>query len=149
GFLRPLLDRSRRLLVVAAAADANLLRRRRVRRGQADCLRQAVGDQQPAKERDRRTVRCCRRARLPMNVWLLKDGENLPIQPSARKMRMWMLADRLQERGHSVVWWSSTFSHQMRTLLYQSDVSLAVRDRLELRLLHANAYERNVSWARY
>jgi glycosyltransferase involved in cell wall biosynthesis len=84
-----------------------------------------------------------------VHVWLLKDGENLPIQAGARKMRMWMLADRLLARGHSIVWWSSTFSHQRRTLLFDADADVDAGDRLRLRLLHANAYRRNVSWERY
>ena len=56
-----------------------------------------------------------------MNVWLIKDGENLPIQPDARRMRTWMLADELVRQGHQVTWWSSTHSHQRKQLLFDRD----------------------------
>lgn len=84
-----------------------------------------------------------------MLVWLLKDGENLPIQPGARRMRMGMLANALLERGHSVEWWASTFSHQRKTLLYNRDTQIEVREKLRLNLLHAGSYRHNISLARY
>lgn len=84
-----------------------------------------------------------------MNIWLVKDGENLPVQQGSRPMRMWMLAERLCRHGHSVLWWSSTFSHQTRQLLFQQDTSTEVASGFQLKLLHAKGYRRNVSWARY
>ena len=44
-----------------------------------------------------------------MRIWLLKDGETSPLLESGRPMRMGVLASTLAARGHTVVWWSSTF----------------------------------------
>ncbi len=76
------------------------------------------GDRSSASLKRRRPCRSSR-SRDAVKVWLVKDGENLPIQAGSRKkMRTWMLAERLVARGHSILWWSSTFSHQTRKLLY-------------------------------
>ncbi len=83
-----------------------------------------------------------------MKVWLLKDGENLPVQEDASPMRMWMLADALRNSGHDVTWWSSTHSHQRKTLLYDHDHSERVAERFDLMLLFAGAYKKNRSMKR-
>jgi glycosyltransferase involved in cell wall biosynthesis len=83
-----------------------------------------------------------------MNVWLIKDGENLPVQPDARKMRTWMLAEELVRRGHRVTWWSSTHSHQRKTLLSDADSEVDVAPGLRLKLLSAGAYRNNKSLRR-
>jgi glycosyltransferase involved in cell wall biosynthesis len=83
-----------------------------------------------------------------MNVWLLKDGENLPVQAGARRMRTWLLAEELARRGHRVTWWSSTHSHQRKSLVFDADREVDVAPGFRLKLLHAGAYRRNVSLAR-
>lgn len=83
-----------------------------------------------------------------MNVWLLKDGEYLPVQAGARKMRTWLLAEALDMRGHQVTWWSSTHSHQRKSLLFDSDRDLDVAPGFRLKLLHAGAYRSNRSLQR-
>jgi len=80
-----------------------------------------------------------------VRIWLLKDGETLPVQDGSRKMRTWMLAEALAKRGHDVVWWSSTFSHQRKELVARSDDTFPVCDGVILKLLHAGSYRRNVS----
>ena len=62
---------------------------------------------------------------------------------------MWLLSEKLLTRGHSVLWWHSTFSHQTRTLFREADTLLKIEERFELKLLHTNRYRRNISWARY
>jgi hypothetical protein len=84
-----------------------------------------------------------------MLIWLIKDGETLPVQPGARPMRTGMLANQLLEKGHSVVWWSSTFSHQRKTLLYERDTVLEVKPGFELNLIYAGRYPKNISLKRY
>lgn len=50
-----------------------------------------------------------------MIVWILRDAEPLPIDPnSPRLMRAGMLARQLAERGHQVVWFTSTFDHYQK-----------------------------------
>ena len=83
-----------------------------------------------------------------MNVWLIKDGENLPLQPDSRKMRTWMLAEALAARGHQVTWWASTHSHQHKSLMFDADRDVEVGPRFRLKLLHSGSYRRNKSVAR-
>jgi len=80
-----------------------------------------------------------------MNVWLIKDGENLPLQPDARRMRTWMLAEALAARGHDVTWWASTHSHQHKTLFFDEDRDVEIAPRFRLKLLHAGSYRSNKS----
>lgn len=82
-------------------------------------------------------------------IWLLKDGEHLPVQPNVRKMRMWLIADALCERGHSVLWWSSTFSHQRKMRLQNEATDVEVVPGFRLKLIDAGAYQRNISLQRY
>ncbi|MBT4868032.1 MAG: glycosyltransferase family 4 protein [Planctomycetaceae bacterium] len=60
-------------------------------------------------------------------------------------MRTWMLAEALAKRGHDVVWWSSTFSHQRKELVARSDETFRVCEGVTLKLLHSGSYRRNVS----
>lgn len=83
-----------------------------------------------------------------MKVWLLKDGETLPIQPDARRMRTWMLAEELVRQGHDVTWWASTHSHQRKTLLCDGEREFEIAPRFRLRLLPAGAYRDNRSVSR-
>lgn len=84
-----------------------------------------------------------------MVVWVLQVGEYLPVQPGLRKMRAGMLVEALMARGHSIVWWGSTFSHQQKALLFDRDTDVAIGPALQLRLLHTGTYRRNVSFKRY
>src|SRR3954465_8959881 len=86
---------------------------------------------------------------MALDIWLLKDGEILPIQEESRKMRTWMLADALIARGHRVTWWASTFAHQKKALLARADRVIELGPRFTLRLIHAGAYRTNLSLRRY
>ncbi len=83
-----------------------------------------------------------------MNVWLIKDGETLPIQPDARRMRTWMLAEELLRQGHQVTWWASTHSHQRKQLLFDGDREIDVERGFRLKLMFAGAYGSNRSLSR-
>lgn len=80
-----------------------------------------------------------------MKLWLLKDGENLPLQSGVSKMRTWTLAEVMAARGHEVTWWSSTHSHQQKVCLADEDTTYEVGPGIELRMLHCGGYQRNVS----
>ena len=84
----------------------------------------------------------------PVNVWLIKDGENLPIQSDARRMRTWMLAEELLRQGHQATWWASTHSHQRKVLLFDEDREVEVAQGFRLKLLFAGAYRSNRSLGR-
>ncbi|MBI2187970.1 MAG: glycosyltransferase [Acidobacteria bacterium] len=83
-----------------------------------------------------------------MHVWVIKDGEVLPLDPSSSRMRTGMLATELCRRGHTVTWWASTFSHQTKERLFDRDTVVRIDSRLQLRLLHGGIYRRNVSLRR-
>lgn len=85
----------------------------------------------------------------PASVWLLKDGEPLPIDGSARLLRTGRMAQSLADSGHDVTWWTSRFDHarkRRRSTPEQQVVELSPRYRLCL--LDGPAYHRNLSLAR-
>ena len=81
-----------------------------------------------------------------MRVWLLTVGEPLPTDNGrARLWRTGLLARRLVERGHDVVWWSSAFDHVHRRLSPTVDTPIAVGQRLTVWHLAGTPYRRNIS----
>ena len=82
-------------------------------------------------------------------VWLVSAGEPLPIDGAARLFRVGQLAKALEKRGHHVVWWTSTFNHARRRHRFAHDRTIDLGPRVELRLIHAPAYEKGVSVARF
>jgi glycosyltransferase involved in cell wall biosynthesis len=84
-----------------------------------------------------------------MRIWIFKDGETLPLNREARRMRAGRLASALVRRGHEVVWWSSTFCHQTKSLLFHEDTDFDVEPGFQLRLLHSGRYSRNFSFRRF
>ena len=84
-----------------------------------------------------------------MRIWLVNVGEPLPIDgENVRLHRTGVLANALLERGHEVVWWTSTFDHFQRISRFTEDTTVTVEDKLRLRLLHAPAYVKNLSLKR-
>ncbi len=83
-----------------------------------------------------------------MNIWLIQTGEPLPLETGDRKMRTAMLADKLIERGHSVVWWSSAFDHLKKKWLYEKDTELSPATNLKIMLLKGTGYRKNLSLSR-
>jgi glycosyltransferase involved in cell wall biosynthesis len=86
---------------------------------------------------------------MALNIWLLKAGEILPNEKREGLLRTGFLAEVLRKRGHRVTWWSSTFHHFKKKHLFDRSTALTVEPGYELRLLHANAYERNISFRRF
>lgn len=84
-----------------------------------------------------------------MRVWLVTIGEPLPIDSHApRLLRTGVLADALWQRGHEVVWWSSSFDHTHKMHRVAADATVEYRPRYQLKLLRGPGYRRNVSIAR-
>ena len=84
-----------------------------------------------------------------MKVWLIQTGEPLPIDgENIRLFRAGMLAQLLASRGHSVVWWTSTFDHFTKKQRFRKDTVVDMSDRLRLRLLHGMPYKKNISLRR-
>jgi len=82
-------------------------------------------------------------------VWLLQIGEPLPLDSTVRKLRTGMLADALAERGHEVVWWTSSFMHLQKKMLFGDDEELPLHPQIRIRTLKGIGYSRNVSPRRY
>jgi len=81
-----------------------------------------------------------------MNIWLIQTGEPLPIDsPNARLFRTGMLAERLLELGHEVVWWNSTASHADKRQRADRDTVVELNERYRIRLVKAPVYCKNVS----
>lgn len=82
-----------------------------------------------------------------MKVWLVTIGEPLPIDGDGedRLYRAGILATMLAERGHEVVWWSSTFDHVRKQQRFSTDATVRLERCGELRLMHGCGYERNLS----
>jgi glycosyltransferase involved in cell wall biosynthesis len=84
-----------------------------------------------------------------MRLWLVTVGEPLPTDPqSGRLLRAGILSAMLAERGHEVVWWSSSFDHARKRHHEGTARTIRLRPNLTLRLLHGVAYRSNVSLAR-
>lgn len=83
-----------------------------------------------------------------LRIWLIKNGEYLPVQAGGRPMRTWLLARELSARGHEVTWWHSTFSHQTREKLAETDSLVSTDQGFRLALVEAGSYRHNYSLAR-
>ncbi len=44
----------------------------------------------------------------------MQIGKPLPIKTGVHKMRTAVLADKLLERGHKVLWWVNAFEHILK-----------------------------------
>ena len=84
-----------------------------------------------------------------MKVWLLQIGEQLPVNSEVTKLRTWLLADKLVDRGHEVLWWASAFDHIRKEMVFSEDTDIQVEDGLRVRALKGIGYWRTVSLRRY
>lgn len=64
-------------------------------------------------------------------------------------MRTAMIADELRRRGHSVVWWSTTFFHPTKQLLFPDSTEVMISDGYGIRLIKGLPYQTNISLRRY
>ena len=83
-----------------------------------------------------------------MKIWLTEIGEPLPIDAGSRLMRCGLLTQTLASRDHDVTWWASTFDHARKMYRRPSSETASPSPHLDLELLHASGYRRNVSLAR-
>ncbi len=84
-----------------------------------------------------------------MRVWLINIGEEIPLDTgSPRLLRTGILAQHLADRGHEVVWWNSTVSHQRKIQRFEQTTTLSVQERYKIVLLHGRMYEKNMSASR-
>jgi len=84
-----------------------------------------------------------------MNIWLMQTGEPLPMKNGVRKMRTAILADKLTERGHNVLWWASAFEHPQKTMVSNKDRNFDISEKYTIRVLSGCKYRKNISLSRY
>ena len=83
-------------------------------------------------------------------VWILQTGEPLPIDKGfPRPMRATNLTNKLIEKGHKVILWSSTFNHQSKKHRANDYKEFKVNENLEIRLIPSCGYKKNISIKRF
>lgn len=85
----------------------------------------------------------------PLTIWLVQTWEpNVLDEEDARPFRTRMLADKLTERGHHVVWWTSNFSHYTKLFRRPTPGPVEVDDLLSFEVLDARGYKGHTSLQR-
>ncbi|MBI3502705.1 MAG: glycosyltransferase family 4 protein [Bacteroidetes bacterium] len=84
-----------------------------------------------------------------MHIWLVQIGEPLPLDSSVKKMRTALLADKLIERGHTVLWWASAFDHVKKKWVAQNDSVVEIKNGYEIFALKGIGYKKNISLSRF
>lgn len=85
-----------------------------------------------------------------MKIWIVEISDFLPdIDGGNRLYRAGMLANALVEKGHQVLWWSSTFNHQRRCQRFDVSTTIDIKDRYRLRLLYGPGYKSSISLRRW
>jgi len=84
-----------------------------------------------------------------LKIWIVTVGEPLPLDDDRQRLhRSSMIADKLYNRGHEILWWSSTFDHINKKMRFDQDTEVAYNERFLFRLLYGRPYERNISFDR-
>lgn len=83
-----------------------------------------------------------------MRVWILQLSEPLPIDAEAKKLRTALLSEQLVARGHSVVWWASSFNHLRKKWFVKEDVEFRIAEGFTVKTLKGCGYKKNVSFSR-
>jgi glycosyltransferase involved in cell wall biosynthesis len=84
-----------------------------------------------------------------MNIWLIQTGEPLPLDKNVRKMRTAVLADKLVEKGHSVLWWTSAFDHFKKKWIFNKNTELELSKNYKIYALRGLGYKKNISLSRF
>jgi glycosyltransferase involved in cell wall biosynthesis len=84
-----------------------------------------------------------------VNVWVVKTSEMLASDSgNGRLLRSGIVANMLDERGHRVTWWMSTFDHANRRNRATADLTVPFGARGTIRMLHSPGYRASISFAR-
>lgn len=84
-----------------------------------------------------------------MNIWIVSEGEPLPIDGAdVRLRRMGQLCNMFSENGHEVHWFSSDYHHYKKELRQFTNRDINVVDKYYIHLLESNPYKSNVSYQR-
>jgi len=84
-----------------------------------------------------------------MDIWILQTGEPLHSDKgNPRPMRAMNLSNKLVERGHRVVLWTSAFHHQTKSHRSRIYKEIKISENLEIRLIPSSGYKSNISLSR-
>ena len=85
-----------------------------------------------------------------MKIWLVQRAEPTPHDEGGTQglMRVGNLGRMMAARGHSVVWWTSTFDHNRGCQRFDRDTRLPAGKGFDIQYIHAPAYARKRSLAR-
>lgn len=73
----------------------------------------------------------------------------MPIEKTVRRMRTALLADKLIERGHDVLWWASAFDHFRKVWIFKKDTEIIIKDGLKIKAIKGIGYKKNISISRF
>jgi len=82
-----------------------------------------------------------------MRIWLVSIFENTPLDDN-KNTRYNSLVNEAVARGHEVVFWTSTFRHNVKKQRYESDHTETIGEKLKIRFVRAKAYNGNISFGR-
>jgi glycosyltransferase involved in cell wall biosynthesis len=81
-----------------------------------------------------------------VRVWLITVGEPLPLDGATdRLLRTGLLANSLRDRGHEVLWWTSTLDHFRKTRFVNGEPRVVTKNGAALQFLEGTPYKRNIS----
>ena len=82
-----------------------------------------------------------------MRIWLVQIAESTPHDDDGKRriMRTGILANSLQEAGHSVVWWTSCFDHFKHKKRYDESIRISVKSNYCIHYLKSIGYKGNRS----
>ncbi len=86
-----------------------------------------------------------------MRVWLVQRAESTPHDDGGnrRLLRIGILANILQDQGHEVVWWTSSFDHVAKKKRYQQSTRILVKKNYYIQYLKCFGYKKNISLSRF
>jgi glycosyltransferase involved in cell wall biosynthesis len=85
-----------------------------------------------------------------MNVWIVVIYERHPFgDKRISPMRCGMLANKLRDRGHNVVIWTSAFDHISHTHLFRRSVHQTIDDGISIQYIRGCGYRKDQSVKRF
>lgn len=82
-----------------------------------------------------------------MNIWIVNPFDSLPGEPLIER-RYAFLTRFLADKGYSIVWWSSNFSHRLKSSRDINAIRSALGEGITVEFLNTPPYNRNISFRR-
>ncbi len=81
-----------------------------------------------------------------MKIWNTTIGEPLPIEDNKNRLHRGGLLNKiLEQQGHEITWWASTFEHFTKKHIFEKNTSIKFSSNYRLELLHGCSYSKNIS----